>query len=288
MAEAGLLHADFEATRPHLASVAYRILGSQAESEDAVQEAWLRVNRVDSREVVNLRGWLTTAVSRICLDVLRSRRGRIEEPIDAVLEEPDCDASRAPDHELHLADDLGVAVTTLFDRLSPSERVALVLHDMFDFTFDEIGAIIGRSPAAVRQLASRARRSIRNDPPQEAKRTTDRALVEAFLVASRQGDLHALMALLSPDIVLYADPATVSMGATPEVRGALAVAETFKGRAKGAQLALANGADALVWMAGDRPKVVFRFRFDASVIASITLVSDAAVLEGMSVELMNS
>ena len=271
----------FEAHRTHLRGVAYRMLGSLSEADDAVQEAWLRLARADTGGVENLGGWLTTVVGRVCLDMLRSRRSRREEPLDAHL--PEQIVSREdrgdPEHEALLADSVGLALLVVLDTLAPAERLAFVLHEMFAVPFDEIAPIVGRSPNASKMLASRARRRV-----QEAATIpgTDlirqRAVVNAFLTASRGGDFDALLAVLDPDVVLRADHAAVQAGASREARGAAAVATTFSGRAQAAQPALINGAAGAVWAPGGRPRVVIGFTIARGKIVAIDLVADPARL----------
>src|SRR5262245_50549224 len=233
----------FEANRAHLRAVAYRMLGSRNEAEDAVQEAWLRLLHADTRDLANLGGWLTTVVARVCLDLLRARKARREEPLVAAA---DLAGDDDPERDLQLADSVGLALLVVLDTLAPAERVAFVLHDMFDLPFDDIAPIVGRSPTAARQLASRARRRVRSAPgTPDADRAQQRQIVGVFLAAARGGDFAALLAVLDPDVVLRADPAAVqaslarqAAGApalAPEIRGADAVAKTFVGRAKAAQ-----------------------------------------------------
>ena len=200
----------FEENRPRLRGVAYRMLGSLSEAEDAVQEAWLRLNRIDTATVENLGGWLTTVVSRVCLDMLRSRKSRREEPIGAQVTEPRVVRGEGadPEGEAVLADSVGVALLVVLDTLTPAERLVFVLHDLFAMPFDEIGSIVGRSPAAAKQLASRARRRVRGSPaPSDAGRARQREVVEAFLRAARAGDLEGLLAVLDPDAVIRIDGA---------------------------------------------------------------------------------
>lgn len=280
-----MLAAQFGANRGHLRSVAYRMLGSTSEADDAVQEAWLRLSRSDTGEVRNLDGWLTTVVARICLDMLRSRTSRREDPLGEHVPEPVAGPTDGdPEHEAVLADSVGLALLVVLETLAPAERLAFVLHDMFAVPFEEIAPIVGRSPAATRQLASRARRRV-----QGAETTTDisrqREVVDAFLAASRGGDFDALLTLLDPDVVLRADPATVAAGAEAEVIGARSVAQTFGGRARAAQLALIDGAPGLVWMVGGRPRVVFEFAFSDGKIVGIELLSDPVRLRGLDVHL---
>ncbi len=263
----------FEAQRAQLRAVAYRMLGSRSEADDAVQEAWLRASGAGDGGVENLGGWLTTVVARVCLDMLRSRKSRREEPLDARAPEPI--ASRDLERDALLADAAGLALLVVLETLVPAERVAFVLHDLFDLPFEEIAPIVGRSEAATRQLASRARRRVDGGAAApDADRDRQRALVEAFSAASRSGDFAALLAVLDPDVVLRADAAAVKMGSAAETRGANAVAETFKGRAQAAQLALIDGAAGLVWAVRGKPRVVFEFATSGGRIMSIDLVAD--------------
>ena len=227
MQDHDLLAERFEANRTNLRAVAYRMLGSVSEADDAVQEAWLRLSRADASEIDNLGGWLTTVVARVCLDMLRSRTSRREEPLGPGLPEPiagDGD-TLDPEHAAVMADSVGLAMLVVLDTLPPAERVAFVLHDMFAVPFDQIAPIVGRSSDATRQLASRARRRVQGasaDPV--ADRARQREVVEAFLAAARDGRFEALLALLDPDVVVRADRAAVEVGASEEVRGAEAVA----------------------------------------------------------------
>jgi len=293
MTDAGALHglADrFEADRPHLRAVAQRILGSPHEAEDAVQETWVRLSRTDTSDVGNLTGWLTTVVSRVCLDMLRSRAARREDPAD--LPETVAPEAADPEREALMADAIGPALLLVLDTLTPAERLAFVLHDMFAVPFPEIAEIVGCSPAAARQLASRARRRVQGTAD-EASVARDvarrRTVVDAFLTASRSGDFTALLALLDPDVVLRADAAGVRTGAAGLVRGANAVAETFSGRALGARLALINGAPGLVWSMHGEPRVVFTFTIadqattDGAVTA-IDLLADPETLAALHLE----
>jgi len=279
----------FEAHRPHLQAVATRILGSRAEADDALQEAWLRINRADTSDVNNLGGWLTTVVARVCLDMLRSRKSRREEPLDADAPHPipSREEGNDPEQEALLADSVGLALLVVLETLAPAERVAFVLHDMFDLPFDEIAPIVGRSPAAARQLASRARRRVQvGATDADADLTRRREVVDAFLAASRGGDFDALLAMLDPDVVLRSDRAAVLAGASREVRGALAVAETFSGRARAAQPALVNGAAGLVWAPGGQPRVVFGFTIVHGKIVGIDLIADPDRLGRLDLELL--
>jgi RNA polymerase sigma factor (sigma-70 family) len=267
----------FEANRTHLRAVAFRMLGSSSEAEDAVQEAWIRLSRSGTSGVENLGGWMTTIVARICLDMLRSRKSRREESLDTPLGDPVAvgEDGTDPEREALLADSIGLALLVVLKTLAPAERVAFVLHDMFDLPFDEIAAIVGRSPAAARQLASRARRRVQGaDAAPGADRARQRQVVDAFLAASRGGDFDALIALLDPDVVLRSDDAAVLVGASKEVRGATAVAETFSGRARVAQLALVDGSVGAVWAPGGKPRVVFAFTVTNGKIVEIHLLAD--------------
>jgi RNA polymerase sigma-70 factor (ECF subfamily) len=272
----------FEEHRTHLRAVAYRILGSISDADDAVQEAWLRLARSDSSQVENLGGWLTTVVARVSLNMLQSRKTRREDPAGSHLpEEIAGSAERAgPEHQAVLADSVGLALLVVLDTLTPAERLAFVLHDMFAMPFEEIAPIVERSPAATRQLASRARRRVQGaDTAPDADLTRRREVVQAFLAASRDGDLGALVAVLDPDVVVRADQAVVRTGAEPEVRGVDAVAAIFLGRAKAARLALINGVTGMVWAAGGRPRVVFNFTLTGGKIAAIDLVGDPGALK---------
>jgi RNA polymerase sigma factor (sigma-70 family) len=288
MADTTNLAEQFEARRPHLRAVAYRMLGTAGEADDAVQEAWLRLNRAEAAEVGNLGGWLTTVVARICLDTLRARKARREEPIgdDAL---PPAPERAQPDAELKIADSLGVALLVVLETLAPAERIAFVLHDLFDVPFDDIAPIVGRNPAATRQLASRARRRVQGAPPVgEADRARQRQVVDAFLAASREGDFDALLAALDPDVVLRADPPAVAaaiahaaQGApllSPELYGARAVAQGFSGRARGARPALVDGLPGAVWAPGGVVQAAFSFALLAGRIAGIEVIMDAAQL----------
>ena len=273
----------FEANRAHLRAVAYRMLGSISEADDAVQEAWLRLNRSGSAAVENLNAWLTTVVARVCLDMLRSRKSRREEPLGVHLTDPIAN----PEHEAMLADSVGLALLVVLETLAPAERLAFVLHDMFAMPFDEIAPIVKRSPAAARQLASRARRRVQGATAAGgADLTGRREIVDAFLAASRGGDFDALLALLDPEVVLRADEATVRAGAEKEVRGAAAVAGTFAGRARFAQLALVNGGVGAVWAPGGRPRVVFGFAISNRKIVEIDLIADPARLSELDLAIL--
>jgi RNA polymerase sigma factor (sigma-70 family) len=279
-----------EAQRAHLRSVAYRMLGSASEADDAVQEAWLRLSRSDTTRIENLRGWLTTVVARVCLDMLRSRMSRREEPLDVHQLQPIGSHGDVidPEHEALLADSVGLALLVVLETLTPAERVAFVLHDTFAVPFDEIAPVVGRSPAAARQLASRARRRVQgNATVPDADFLRKREVVDAFLAASRGGDLGALLAVLDPDVVFRADRAAVQMGASSEVRGAAAVAETFSGRARFAQAALVNGALGAIWASRGRPRVVFEFTITHSKIVGIDILADPERLQKLDLAVLD-
>ena len=270
MAEQDWLNEQFAEHHGRLRAVAHRMLGSPAEAEDAVQEAWLRVSRADTGQVENPAGWLTTVVARVCLNMLEARRTRREEPTGTLLPEPATPhtsihpaGQAGPENEALLADSVGVALMVVLDTLTPAERLAFVLHDVFAVSFGEIGAIIDRSPTAARQLASRARRRVRGAAEtSDAARSPKRDIVAAFLAASRSGDFAALLALLDPDVV------------AGEARGAQAVAAFFAGRAQAARLALVDGVPAAVWAHRGEPKAVFTFTVDDGKITRITIDTD--------------
>jgi RNA polymerase sigma factor (sigma-70 family) len=279
----------FEANRGHLRGVAYRMLGSMSEADDAVQESWLRLSRARADDIDNLGGWLTTVVARVCLDMLRSRKSRREEPLGPHVPEPVVNREDRvhPEHEALVADSVGPALLVVLETLAPAERIAFVLHDLFGVSFDEIAPIVGRSPTAARQLASRARRRVQGARSAEAPDAgRHQAIVEAFLAASRRGDFQALLTLLDPDAVFRADAAAVLTGAQGEVRGAPAVAGTFAGRARAAQLALINGAPGLVWSQGGRPRVVFEFTIRDGKVVGIDLSADPERLAGLDLQLI--
>ena len=290
MSEHEWLAQQFETHRGRLRAVAYRMLGSPTEADDAVQETWLRLSRTDATKVDNLGGWLTTVVGRVCLDALRARGSRREEPVGdrPTLRSQDLEGVLDPEQEALLGDSVGLALLVVLNTLRPAERVAFVLHDMFGVSFDEIATIVGRSPEATRQLASRARRRVHGSPTAPGiDPVRQRRIVDAFLAASRQGDFDALLAVLDPDIVVRADAAAVKMGASKEVRGAAAVAETFAGRARAAQPALLDGAPGLVWTQQGAPQVVFAFTITDSKIVEISLVADPNRLGELDVELLD-
>jgi RNA polymerase sigma-70 factor (ECF subfamily) len=271
----------FEEHRAHLLAVAYRMLGSVTDADDAVQEAWLRMDRADTADVRNLRGWLTTVVARICLDMLRVRSARAEQPLDdtvALVEPID------PEQEAELADSIGVALLVILQTLSPAERLAFVLHDMFDLPFAEIAPIVGRSENSAAQLASRARRRVRGQSPgASTDLVCQRRLVEAFLAAARGGDFDALLAVLDTDVVLRADATAAGVATT--VRGAAAVAanaKAFSANARFADTALIDGTVGIVVARGGRLALVLRFGVSGELINEIAIDADPERLRGFS------
>lgn len=286
----------FEAARPRLTRIAQRILGSSAESDDALQESWLRVSSADLAGVSNFDGWLTTVVARVCLDALKRRKSRREEftPDDPRRDLAAVAPSEHPEEEALLADSVGLAMLILLDELAPAERVAFVLHDMFDVPFDDIAGIVGRTPEATRQLASRARRRVRGAavrPEAGAQRHDE--LVRAFFAASRAGNFSALIALLDPGATLRADATVLAMeGAAywrndalgSGIRGADAIARAFAGRARAARPASIDGQPAAAWVHDGRVLVLFRFTFARERVAGIELVGDPATLERVVLE----
>ncbi|ACU74501.1 RNA polymerase, sigma-24 subunit, ECF subfamily [Catenulispora acidiphila DSM 44928] len=292
MTDADQLAQFFQTQRPHLKAVAYRMLGSLAEADDAVQEAYLRLNRSDVAEVENLAGWLTTVTGRVCLDVLRARRNHGEEDLEGpagveAVEATERDAMADPELAAELSDSVGLALLVVMDTLSPAERLSFVLHDMFAVPFEEISPIVGKSPAAVRQLASRARRRVQGQgEASDADRGRQREVVSAFLKASRGGDFAGLLKLLDPDVVLRGDPTAVAFGATAEVRGAGGVAKQFSGRAQAAQLALIDGTPSLIWAVAGTPKVVFDFTIVNGRIAAIEMLANSSLLGELAVEIV--
>jgi RNA polymerase sigma factor (sigma-70 family) len=271
-----LLAERFQAHRSQLRAVAYRLLGSLSEADDAVQETWLRLDRADTREVMNLGGWLTTVVGRICLDMLRARAARREVSLDARLPDPIVGSAEAdPEQVALLADSVAWALLVVLETLPPAERIAFVLHDTFAVPFDEIAGIVGRSPAATRQLASRARRRVRQatlDP--DADPGTQRQVVEAFLSAARRGDLDALVALLDPDVVVRADSGRPPVRV---VRGSRAVAEkalVFSGASAGARVALVGGSAGIVASAQGQPVTAMGFAVRNGRVIEIDILTD--------------
>ena len=274
---------EFERNRRHLEAVAYRMLGSVTEAEDAVQEAWLRLSRSDTETVANLGGWLTTVVARVCLDMLRSRRARREDYVGTWLPQPVVTIESGPEDEAVLADSVGLALLVVLDTLTPAERLAFVLHDMFGMPFDEIAAIVERSQAATRQLASRARRRVRGArPSSDVDLHEQRRVIDAFLAASRAGDFEALLEVLDPDVVFRIDAGGVAPRARPPIEGAEAVAAQILERgaplAPYARPAIVNGSAGVVVVPHEKPVAVVAFIVTGGRIAEIDLVADPAKL----------
>ncbi len=271
----------FEAYRTHLQAVAFRMLGSLSEADDAVQASWLRLSRSDTSSIENLGGWLTTVVARVCLDMLRSREARHEELLDPRASEPISSEPQEsdPEHAAVLADSVGVALLVVLNTLTPDERLAFVLHDIFDVSFDEIAPIVGRSPIAARKLASRARHRVQGATTvPEVELARQREIVDAFLAASRAGDFRALLAILDPDVVFRPDQTAIKAGAFGAMRGAQAVAEAFKGRARGLQPVLINGVVGAMWAPNGQLRDVFRFTINKGKITEIELLADPVQL----------
>jgi RNA polymerase sigma-70 factor (ECF subfamily) len=271
----------FEEHRPHLRAVAYRMLGSLSEADDAVQDTWLRLSRAGADGIDNLGGWLTTVVARVCLNVLRSRTSRREEPLDVHVPDPVIRPAAAlpPDEEAVLADSVSLALLVVLDTLAPAERLAFVLHDMFQLPFEEIAPMVGRSPAAARQLASRARRRVRGAevPAPDPDLARQREVVDAFFRAARGGDFDALVAVLDPDVVLRADAGARRPALTHEVRGAEAVARQammFALPAAELRPVLINGAAGVVVLVGDQPVSVMGFTVSDGRVAEIDAIAD--------------
>jgi RNA polymerase sigma factor (sigma-70 family) len=290
----GELAEQFEGNRTRLRAVAYRMLGSLSEADDAVQDAWLRLSRADASEIRGLGGWLTTVVARVCLDMLRSRRTRREDPLDAHVPDPivgRADGSN-PEQEALLADSIGLALIVVLETLDPAERLAFVLHDMFAMPFDEIAPIVGRTPAAARQLASRARRRVQGaTTASQPDVTRQREIVDAFLAASRDGDFESLLAVLDPDVVLRLDRGAVRVGASMVFRGASAVSGLgfrFSGAGWLAQPALVNGVPGVVVNRHGRPASIVSFTIKGGKIVAIDILADPARVRPLDLtELLN-
>jgi RNA polymerase sigma factor (sigma-70 family) len=293
MVEPEFLAQQFEEHRTRLRAVAYRMLGSLSEADDAVQEAWLRLSRTDSDEVENLGGWLTTVVARVSLNILRSRRSRPEEPFGARMPEPIVDRADGtdPEHEALLADSVGLALLVVLETLDPAERLAFVLHDMFAVPFDEIASIVDRSPAVARQLASRARRRVQGENAiPDADLDTQREVVDAFLAASRDGDFAGLLEVLDPDVVLRADRGGVALGSASIVRGADNVARqasTFARLDIDVRPALVNGGVGTVTLRDGRPFSIVGFTIRRRRIVEMNVVADPERLNQLDMTLLD-
>ncbi|HEX4117367.1 MAG TPA: sigma-70 family RNA polymerase sigma factor [Rhizomicrobium sp.] len=277
----------FEANRPRLRNVAYRMLGSLSEAEDAVQEAWFRLSGAEAGGIENLGGWLTTVVARISLDMLRARKARREETLDTDKESAKPSKAHDPEQEAILAESVGLALMVVLQKLDPAERIAFVLHDMFGLPFQEIAPIVERTPDAARQLASRARRRVQGAPAElNADLSRQRVVVDAFLAASRKGDLEGLLAVLDPDIVFRADAAAVRLGGPAQLNGADNVARVFLGRAQAARTALVDGGLGLVVAPKGQLMLALRVGIHDGRIASIQAIAEPAELAGLDLALL--
>src|SRR5882724_10653308 len=274
----------FEENRGHMRGVAYRMLGSLSEADDAVQEAWLRLSRSDAANIQNLRAWLTTVVARVCLDMLRSRKLRGEESLEERTTDPVANKAAAtdPEQEVLLADSVGIALLVILDRLTPAERLAFVLHDVFAVSFEEIATIVGRTQTAARQLASRARRRVQGtDSAPSASRTEQREVVDAFLAALRRGDVEGLLSVLDPDVLVKVDEAGGRPGAPREIRGARNWAKgaiTFSQTARFAQVALVDGVVGAVFAPGGKLFSVLSFTIIHGKIVQVDVIANPARL----------
>jgi RNA polymerase sigma-70 factor, ECF subfamily len=273
----------FDRERPRLRAVAYRLLGSADDAEDAVQEAWLRLNRADSSELDNVSGWLTTVVARISLDLLRKRGVRAGASLDGL--DAHGDQVADPSIDVETADAVGSALMVVLDQLSPPERFAFVLHDVFGIPFDELGDILGRTANATKQLASRARNKVRGvDASSRSNRIQQRKVVEAFLAAARRGDFDAFINLLHPDVMLDPDAAAVRMGAPAGANGATAIARIFCGRALAAQPALVDGSIGMAWIVNGKTRVAWNVYVDGDRIVHIDMHADPDTITPLTVE----
>lgn len=286
MNDENLLADQFQAHRADLLGIAFRMLGSLGEAEDAVQEAWLRLSRADASEVETLGPWLRTVTARLCLDQLRRRKSRREQPL-APQPLPSEDRHVDPAQEAQLADSVGLALMVVLQTLPPAERVALILHDMFDLPFEEIAPIVGRTSTAARQLASRARRRVRGTPAAVDHDLRGRQqLVDAFLTASRTGDLPGLLAVLDPDVVVTADRAALALGASDGLQGAAAVASYFSGRAQGARSALVDGTVGIVVAPRGSLLLIVNVTVAAGKITQIDAVADPVRLDNLTLAVL--
>jgi RNA polymerase sigma factor (sigma-70 family) len=293
MGEQEWLAERFEAERPHLRAVAYRMLGSLSEAEDAVQEAWLRLGRSDAAQIENLGGWLTTVVARISLNALRARRARPEAPMTPRVPDPvvDPESGADPEHEALIADSVGLALLVVLEQLEPAERLAFVLHDMFAVPFDEIAEMVGRTPAATRQLASRARRRVQGRPVPDPDLDRQRAVVDAFFAASRDGDFEALVAVLDPDVVLVADGGEARPDITRILRGAREVASEaflFRSLSPYVRPALVNGAAGVVVAPEGTPFAVMGFTVVGGKIVEIDAIGDPERLARLDLRVLDA
>jgi len=290
------LSARFEENRPRLRAVAYRMLGSASEADDAVQETWLRLSRADAGAVDNLAGWLTTVATHVCLDMLRARKTREQAAPGAAEDAATAPEPTDPEREVLLADAVGSAMMVVLDTLNPAERVAFVLHDLFAFSFEDIGAIVGRSAVATRQLASRARRRVQGAREREEELPSQREVALAFMAASREGDLEAVLAVLDPDVVLRVDAVGVKAAAAnaakgaprlvPELRGAVDVARVFLGSAQAARPVLVDGTAGYAWAPDGRPRAVWAFKVEQGRIVEVQFIADTKTIARLEVLLV--
>lgn len=293
MADGEWLAEQFEENRGHLRAVAYRMLGSLNEADDAVQESWIRLSRSDANDIENLGAWLTTVVAHVCLDMLRSRTSRREESLDAEVSEPVTlqIAVANPEQEALLADSVGLALLVVLDRLTPAERLAFVLHDMFAVPFEEISAIVGRSPDAARQLASRARRRVQGaEAVSKTGLVEQREVVSAFLKALRSGDFQGLISVLDPDVVVHIDETAARPGAPREIRGAHNFAKgavTFAQIAHQVEPMLINGAVGLAWAPEGKLSRVLAFSIKDGKIAQVDIIADTAQLQNLNLAVVS-
>jgi RNA polymerase sigma factor (sigma-70 family) len=277
----------FEVNRPHLRAVAYRILGNTHDVDDALQDAWLRVANANDESITNVTGWLTTIVARLCLNTLRTRQHTPDGSLQAEQMNDERffqSTATTPEEQAVLADSMGLALLLVLELLSPAERISFVLHDLFSLTFDEVSDVLGKSPEACRQLASRARRRIRTSNEPTADPALQRDVVDAFLRAAKSGDFQTLLSLLSPDVELVADSAAVALGAPERKDGPTDVATRFSGGAHAARLALLDGRAGLVWAQGHTPKVAFDFTLVDGLITRIDMIGDGDVLTEIDME----
>jgi RNA polymerase sigma-70 factor, ECF subfamily len=286
MTEHELLAREFEADRARLRGAAYRMLGSAAEADDAVQEAWLRMSRAGAEDVENIGGWMTTIVGRVCIDMLRTRNARREEalaphPPQSTPGEPD---ELTPEDEVELADSVGLALLVVLETLAPAERVAFVLHDMFDLPFDDIAPIVGRTSVATRQLASRARRRVRGASTSDLDPGRKREIVDAFIAAAKVGDFEALVAVLDPEVAFRCDAQAIRMGGPAEAHGATTVAEFFNGRAQAAVAGVIDGEVGILVPVKGRMLLVLELTFDGGRITALDAVADRDALAAMTLE----
>lgn len=285
MDDEGFLAREFEANRPHLRAVAYRILGNAHDVDDALQDAWLRISTSDAGEIENVSGWLTTVVARLCLNSLRARQRR---PVGSFQGDSSVErlvgSTTTPEDQAVVADSVGVALLVVLEMLSPAERISFVLHDMFSVPFDEIAEVLGKSSDACRQLASRARRRVRTADQPASDDQLQREVVDAFLAASRGGDFQTLLSLLSPDVELVSDAAAVAIGAPERKDGPFDVATRFSGGAQSARLALLDGRAGLVWARDGAPVVAFDFTLGDGRVTRIDMIGDTDVLTEIQIE----